>query len=44
MILADGFAWILPGLLAGLLLCLVVTPLLAQHLYGVEPTNLANYP
>ena len=43
MILADGFAWILPGLLAGFLLCLAITPLLAQHLYGVEPTNLANY-
>jgi putative ABC transport system permease protein len=42
MILADGFAWILPGLLAGFLLCLVVTPLLAHLLYGVEPTNLAN--
>jgi len=43
MILADGFAAILPGLLAGLLLCLAVTPLLAHLLYGVEPTNLANY-
>jgi predicted permease len=43
MILADGFAWILPGLLAGFLLCLAVTPLLAHLLYGVEPTNLANY-
>ena len=43
MILADGFAWILPGILAGFLLCLAVTPLLAHLLYGVEPTNLANY-
>jgi predicted permease len=43
MILADGFASILPGLLAGLLLCVAVTPLLAHLLYGVEPTNLANY-
>jgi predicted permease len=43
MILADGFAWILPGLFAGFLLCLAVTPLLAHLLYGVEPTNLANY-
>jgi putative ABC transport system permease protein len=43
MILADGFAWILPGLLAGFLLCLAVTPLLAHLLYGVQPTNLANY-
>ena len=43
MILADGFAWILPGLLAGVLLCLAVTPLLAHLLYGVQPTNLANY-
>ena len=43
MILADGFAWIVPGLLAGFLLCLVVTPLLAHLLYGVRPTSLANY-
>ena len=43
MILADGFAWILPGLLAGFLLCLAVTPLLAHLLYGVQPTDLANY-
>ena len=43
MILADGFAWILPGLLAGFLLCLAVTPLLAHLLYGVKPTNPANY-
>jgi predicted permease len=43
MILVEGFAWIVPGLLAGLLLCLAVTPLLAHLLYGVEPTNLANY-
>jgi hypothetical protein len=26
-----------------LLLCLAVTPLLAHLLYGVEPTNMANY-
>jgi putative ABC transport system permease protein len=43
MILADGFAWILPGLLSGFLLCLAVTPLLAHLLFGVQPTNLANY-
>ncbi len=43
MILADGFAWIFPGLIAGFVLCLVVTPLLAHLLYGVQPTNLANY-
>jgi len=43
MILADGFTWILPGLLAGFLLCLMVTPLLAHLLYGVQPTNLTNY-
>jgi predicted permease len=43
MILADGFAWILPGILAGFLLCLAVTPLLAHLLYGVQPSNLANY-
>ncbi len=43
MILADGFTWVLPGLLAGFLLSLAVTPLLARLLYGVRPTNLANY-
>ena len=43
MILADGFAWILPGIFAGFMLCLVVTPLLAHLLYGVRPNNLANY-
>jgi predicted permease len=43
MILADGFAWILPGLFGGFLLCLAVTPLLAHLLYGVQPTNLSNY-
>jgi predicted permease len=43
MILADGFAWILPGLLAGMLLSLGVTPLLAHLLYGVQPSNLTNY-
>lgn len=43
MILADGFTWIFPGLVAGILLCLAVTPLLAHLLYGVQPTNLANY-
>jgi ABC-type antimicrobial peptide transport system permease subunit len=43
MILADGFAWILPGLLAGFLLSLAVTPLLAHLLYGVKPASLANY-
>ncbi|MGC2638835.1 MAG: FtsX-like permease family protein [Acidobacteriaceae bacterium] len=43
MILADGFTWILPGLLAGFLLCLALTPLLAHLLCGVQPTNLANY-
>ncbi len=43
MILADGFGWILPGLLAGFLLSLAITPLLAHLLYGVQPTNLANY-
>lgn len=43
MILADGFAWVLPGLLAGFLLCLAVTPLLAHLLYGVQPSNVANY-
>ena len=43
MILADGFAWILPGLIAGFLLCLAVTPLLDHLLYGVQPTSPANY-
>lgn len=43
MILADGFAWILPGLLAGILFSVAVMPLLAHFLYGIRPTNLANY-
>ncbi len=43
MILADGFAWVLPGVVAGFLLSLAVTPLLARLLYGVQPTNPANY-
>jgi predicted permease len=43
MILTDGFAWILPGLVAGFLLCLAVTPLLGHLLYGVKSTNLTNY-
>jgi ABC-type antimicrobial peptide transport system permease subunit len=43
MILADGFSWILPGLLAGFLLCLAVTPLLAHLLFGIQPTSVANY-
>jgi predicted permease len=43
MILADGFAWVLPGLFAGFLLSLLVTPLLTNLLYGVKPTNPANY-
>ncbi len=43
MILADGFAWVLPGLAAGFFLSLLVTPLLARLLFGVRPGNLANY-
>ena len=43
MILADGFAWVLPGLVAGFLLSLALTPLLTNLLYGVKPTNSANY-
>jgi len=43
MILADGFAWVLPGLVAGFFLSLFVTPLLARLLFGVRPGNLANY-
>jgi ABC-type antimicrobial peptide transport system permease subunit len=43
MILADGFAWILPGLIAGMHLSFGVTPLLSHLLYGVQPANLTNY-
>ncbi|HEX4311547.1 MAG TPA: ABC transporter permease [Acidobacteriaceae bacterium] len=43
MILADGFAWVLPGLAAGFLLSLAVTPLLERLLFGVKPGNAANY-
>jgi predicted permease len=43
MILADGFAWVLPGLAAGFVLSLFVTPLLAHLLFGVQPGNAANY-
>jgi putative ABC transport system permease protein len=43
MVLADGLAWVLPGLLAGFLLSLLVTPLLARLLFGVKPGNAENY-
>jgi predicted permease len=43
MILKDGLAWVLPGLIAGFLLSLLVTPLLARLLFGVEPGSPANY-
>ena len=43
MILADGFRWVFPGLFAGLLLSVAITPWLGHLLYGVQPTNLANY-
>jgi len=43
MILADGFRWVLPGLFAGLILSAAITPWLGHLLYGVKPTNLANY-
>ncbi len=43
MILKDGLAWVLPGLLAGFLLSLLVTPLLARLLFQVEPGSPANY-
>jgi predicted permease len=42
MILADAFTWIVPGLLAGFLLCLAITPLLVHLLYGVQPFSVAN--
>jgi predicted permease len=43
MILADGFAWVLPGVLGGVLLSLLVTPLLERLLFGVKPGNPENY-
>ncbi len=43
MILADGFAWVLPGLAAGFLLSLIVAPLLTKFLFGITPGNAANY-
>ena len=43
MILADGFAWVLPGLLAGFVLSLLIAPLLTGLLFGVAPGNPLNY-
>jgi putative ABC transport system permease protein len=43
MVLADGIAWVLPGLAAGFVLSLAVGPLLARLLYGVKPGNAENY-
>jgi putative ABC transport system permease protein len=43
MILKDGLAWVLPGLAAGFLLSLAVTPLLARLLFQVQPGSPANY-
>ena len=43
MVLADGFIWIVPGLVTGFLLSLAVGPLLARLLYGVKPGNAENY-
>jgi len=43
MIVADGFAWVLPGLGAGFLLSLMVAPLLTKLLFGIAPGNAANY-
>ena len=43
MILKDGLAWVLPGLAAGFLLSLAVTPLLARLLFGVALGSPANY-
>ena len=43
MILGDGFACVIPGLLGGFALSLVIAPLLGKLLYRVQPVNLANY-
>jgi putative ABC transport system permease protein len=43
MILADGFTSVLLGVVGGLSLSLVLTPLLAGMLFGVRPGSLANY-
>jgi len=43
MVLADGFKFVLPGLAAGFLLSLVLTPLLAGLLFGVKPGDSTNY-
>jgi predicted permease len=43
MVLADGFTWVLPGLVTGFLLSLAVGPLIARLLYGVKPGNAENY-
>jgi predicted permease len=43
MVLADGFTWVVPGLVTGFLFSLAVGPLLARLLYGVKPGNAENY-
>jgi predicted permease len=43
MVLADGFTWVLPGLVTGFLLSLAEGPLIAHLLYGVKPGNAENY-
>lgn len=43
MVLADGFKSVLPGVAAGFLLSLILTPLLGGLLFGVKPGSLANY-
>ncbi|MBV9497847.1 MAG: ABC transporter permease, partial [Acidobacteriaceae bacterium] len=43
MVLADGFKSVLPGVAAGFLLSLILTPLLGGLLFGVKPGSVANY-
>jgi predicted permease len=43
MVLADGLAWVLPGLAGGFVLSLLVTPMLARFLFAVKPGNTENY-
>ncbi len=43
MVLVDGCSAVLLGMIGGLLLSLVVTPLLGGLLFGVRPSSPANY-